>query len=204
MIAYTAWDSLQAIAQQYDADLVLAPGERLGLTRRRTNPPLGPPCAASASVCALDRGSASPRGRHVHDSSGDHAAIGGIRLRSRPGSSATCAPGRRTTPPRSAISSPSMRSTTRHRTQSRGAIGTESSPAGSSARTSRNLGFRYEVLAVAADLAFVRGWTHYVEPPSDSATVGHSVRCGGTLRRLYGMVDGARPAGRGDELRGNG
>ena len=35
MIAYTAWDSLQAIAQQYDADLVLAPGERLRLTRRR-------------------------------------------------------------------------------------------------------------------------------------------------------------------------
>jgi len=35
MIVYTAWDSLQAIAQQYDADLVLAPGERLGLTRRR-------------------------------------------------------------------------------------------------------------------------------------------------------------------------
>ena len=35
MIAYTAWDSLQAIAQQYDADLVLAPGERLTLTRRR-------------------------------------------------------------------------------------------------------------------------------------------------------------------------
>ena len=35
VIAYTAWDSLQAIAQQYDADLVLAPGERLGLTRRR-------------------------------------------------------------------------------------------------------------------------------------------------------------------------
>ena len=35
MIAYTAWDSLQAIAQQYDADLVLAPGERLGMTRRR-------------------------------------------------------------------------------------------------------------------------------------------------------------------------
>ena len=35
MIAYTAWDSLQAIAQQYDADLVLAPGEPLGLTRRR-------------------------------------------------------------------------------------------------------------------------------------------------------------------------
>jgi hypothetical protein len=35
MIAYTAWDSLQAIAQQYDADLVLAPGERLRLSRRR-------------------------------------------------------------------------------------------------------------------------------------------------------------------------
>jgi hypothetical protein len=35
MIAYTAWDSLQAFAQQYDADLVLAPGERLGLTKRR-------------------------------------------------------------------------------------------------------------------------------------------------------------------------
>jgi 2-hydroxychromene-2-carboxylate isomerase len=35
MIAYTAWDSLQAIAQQYDADLVLTPGDRLRLTRRR-------------------------------------------------------------------------------------------------------------------------------------------------------------------------
>ena len=35
MIAYTAWDSLQAIAQQNNADLVLAPGERLRLTRRR-------------------------------------------------------------------------------------------------------------------------------------------------------------------------
>ncbi len=35
MIAYTAWDSLQAIAQQYDADLVVAPGERIGLRRRR-------------------------------------------------------------------------------------------------------------------------------------------------------------------------
>ena len=35
MIAYTAWDSLQAIAQQFDADLMLAPGERLGLARRR-------------------------------------------------------------------------------------------------------------------------------------------------------------------------
>ena len=35
MIAYTAWDSLQAIAQQFDTDLVLAPGERLGLSKRR-------------------------------------------------------------------------------------------------------------------------------------------------------------------------
>ena len=35
MIAYTAWDSLRVIAQQYDADLVLTPGERLGLTKRR-------------------------------------------------------------------------------------------------------------------------------------------------------------------------
>jgi 2-hydroxychromene-2-carboxylate isomerase len=35
MIAYTAWDSLQAIAQRYDADLVLTPGECLGLMRRR-------------------------------------------------------------------------------------------------------------------------------------------------------------------------
>ena len=43
MIAYTAWDSLQAIAQQYDADLVMAPGEPLGLTRRRAR---FEPCAA--------------------------------------------------------------------------------------------------------------------------------------------------------------
>jgi hypothetical protein len=35
MIAYTAWDSLQTIARQIDADLVLAPGERLRLTKRR-------------------------------------------------------------------------------------------------------------------------------------------------------------------------
>jgi uncharacterized protein (TIGR02246 family) len=27
--------------------------------------------------------------------------------------------------------------------------------------------FRYQVLAETADLAFVRGWTHYVEPPAD-------------------------------------
>jgi hypothetical protein len=35
MIAYTAWDSLQAIAQQYDADLVIGPEQGLGLTMRR-------------------------------------------------------------------------------------------------------------------------------------------------------------------------
>jgi 2-hydroxychromene-2-carboxylate isomerase len=35
MIAYTAWDSLQAIAQQYDADLVIGPEQGLGLTLRR-------------------------------------------------------------------------------------------------------------------------------------------------------------------------
>ena len=35
MIAYTAWDSLQAIAQLYDADLVMCPGQRLKLTMRR-------------------------------------------------------------------------------------------------------------------------------------------------------------------------
>jgi hypothetical protein len=35
MIAYTAWDSLQTIARQIDADLVLAPGERLRLIKRR-------------------------------------------------------------------------------------------------------------------------------------------------------------------------
>ena len=35
MIAYTAWDSLQALAQQYDANLAIAPGERLGLRKRR-------------------------------------------------------------------------------------------------------------------------------------------------------------------------
>jgi hypothetical protein len=35
MIAYTAWDSLQAIAQQYDADLVMGPGQRLRLTMRQ-------------------------------------------------------------------------------------------------------------------------------------------------------------------------
>ena len=38
MIAYTAWDSLQALAQQYDADLVIAPGERIGLRMRPSHP----------------------------------------------------------------------------------------------------------------------------------------------------------------------
>src|SRR3954463_15848574 len=42
MIAYTAWDSLQALAQQYDADLVIAPGERIGL-RMRPNHSVPPP-----------------------------------------------------------------------------------------------------------------------------------------------------------------
>jgi hypothetical protein len=37
MIAYTAWDSLQALAQEYDADLVMAPGERIGLRKRRNH-----------------------------------------------------------------------------------------------------------------------------------------------------------------------
>ena len=49
MIAYTAWDSLQAIAQQYDADLVLAPGERLRLSRRRDQ------SAARATVHCLGK-----------------------------------------------------------------------------------------------------------------------------------------------------
>ena len=35
MFAYTAWDSLQAIAEQYDADLVIGPEQGLGLTLRR-------------------------------------------------------------------------------------------------------------------------------------------------------------------------
>ena len=30
-----------------------------------------------------------------------------------------------------------------------------------------NWTFRYNVIATANDLAFVRGWTHYVEPPTD-------------------------------------
>jgi hypothetical protein len=47
MIAYTAWDSLQAIAQQVDADLILTPGERLGLSRRRDR------CVPGATVRRL-------------------------------------------------------------------------------------------------------------------------------------------------------
>lgn len=34
MIAYTAWDSLQAIARQYDADLSLVPGEHTTMAPR--------------------------------------------------------------------------------------------------------------------------------------------------------------------------
>lgn len=35
MIAYTAWNSLQTIARQYDANLALTPGERLRLAPYR-------------------------------------------------------------------------------------------------------------------------------------------------------------------------
>ena len=35
MIAYTAWDSVQAIARQFDASLDLAPAEHLVLGRSR-------------------------------------------------------------------------------------------------------------------------------------------------------------------------
>jgi len=38
MIAYTAWDSLQTIAQQYDADLTLVPGEGIALAPYRKRP----------------------------------------------------------------------------------------------------------------------------------------------------------------------
>lgn len=38
MIAYTAWDSLRAIARQYDADLTFDSGERLALTPQRERP----------------------------------------------------------------------------------------------------------------------------------------------------------------------
>ncbi len=34
MLAYTAWDSLQTIARQYDADLALISGEQLELAPR--------------------------------------------------------------------------------------------------------------------------------------------------------------------------
>ena len=68
MIAYTAWDSLQAIAQQYDADLVLAPGERLRLTRRRDR------SAARATVHRLGkRLRASLAALQVQAPSGRHA-----------------------------------------------------------------------------------------------------------------------------------
>ena len=68
MIAYTAWDSLQAIAQQYDADLVLAPGERLRLTRRRDQ------SAPRATVHRLGkRLRAGLAALHVQAPSGGHA-----------------------------------------------------------------------------------------------------------------------------------
>src|SRR3954453_18757751 len=51
MIAYTAWDSLQALAQQYDADLVIAPEERVGLRMRPTH---SASRATSANACAPD------------------------------------------------------------------------------------------------------------------------------------------------------
>ena len=52
--------------------------------------------------------------------------------------------------------------------------------------------FRSEVLAVAGDLAFVRGWTHYVEPPTDYSNLW-VIRFDATraMRRVHGMVDGA-------------
>ena len=31
----------------------------------------------------------------------------------------------------------------------------------------RSWAFRHEIVAVADDAAFVRGWTHYLEPPAD-------------------------------------
>ena len=77
-------------------------------------------------------------------------------------------PGRRTIPPRSATSSPSMRSTTRapdtEPWRDRDGI-----VAGWLERKDEpgTWVFRYQVLAETADLAFVRGWTHYVEPPTD-------------------------------------
>ena len=35
MIAYTAWDSLQAIAREYGADLALVPGEQRAMAPQR-------------------------------------------------------------------------------------------------------------------------------------------------------------------------
>ena len=52
--------------------------------------------------------------------------------------------------------------------------------------------FRSEVLATVDDLAFVRGGTHYVEPPDRfQQPVGDPLRCGGSLRRVHRVVDGA-------------
>jgi hypothetical protein len=70
MIAYTAWDSLRALAQQYDADLVIAPGERIGLrTRRNPSVPrasvrrLGERLRAGFSVLQAQ----APSGRHISE-----------------------------------------------------------------------------------------------------------------------------------------
>jgi hypothetical protein len=67
MIAYTAWDSLQALAQQYDADLVIAPGERLGL-KRRPNPSV--PRASMRSLAERLRSGLSAPQVHVQAPSG--------------------------------------------------------------------------------------------------------------------------------------
>jgi hypothetical protein len=70
MIAYTAWDSLQALAQEYDADLVIAPGERIGLRNRRNQSVarasvrrLGERLRAGLSVLHVQ----APAGRHVSE-----------------------------------------------------------------------------------------------------------------------------------------
>ena len=72
MIAYTAWDSLQALAQQYDADLVIPPGEHTGLRNRRNHsvPPgsmrsLGERLRAGLSVLQVHV--QAPAGRHVSE-----------------------------------------------------------------------------------------------------------------------------------------
>ena len=70
MIAYTAWDSLQALSQQYDTDLVIVPGERIGLRTRRNHVvsragmrSLGKRLRAGLSVQQVHV--QAPAGRHV-------------------------------------------------------------------------------------------------------------------------------------------